>query len=94
MIPVDGLDVIATHLDRCAERVETQAAIARTGRSEAWRGPAAARHGEIVDAHVSDLEALGDDLRAAAVSVRHLGATARRRIVDLGRIDVTAGTRS
>ncbi len=92
-IPVDGLDAIAARLERCAEHVDRQAVAARSGVSEAWRGPAADRHGDIVCGHLSDLEGLADRLRGAASSVRHLSSTARRRVVDLGRIDVTAGIR-
>lgn len=90
---LDGLEATATRLDRCAERIEAQAGVARSGVSEAWQGPAADRHREVVAGHVSDLEHLADRLRGAAVSVRHLGSTARARIADLGQVDITARVR-
>lgn len=90
-IPVDGLDAIAARLDRCAERIAAQARLARSGTSEAWRGPAADRHREIVTGHVSDLEDLTDRLRDAAASVRRLGSTARARVVERAKVGGTAG---
>lgn len=90
-IPIDGLDAIATRLDRYAEHLAAQATLARAGTSEAWRGPAADRHREVVAGHASDLEDLAERLDGAAASIRHLSSTARARVGGLGRVDVAVG---
>lgn len=90
-LPVDGLDAIATRLDRCAERMAVQALAVRAGTSETWRGGAADRHRELVAGHAADLDELADRLRGAAATVRDLRATARARVVALGRLDGTVG---
>lgn len=90
-IPVDGLDAIARRLDRCAERVADHALAVRAGASETWRGPGADRHRELVDGHAADLRDLADRLHDAATSVRHLRATARDRVAELGQADRTIG---
>lgn len=90
-LPVDGLDAIATRLDRCAEHVVAQAAVVRAGTSETWRGGAAARHRQLVAGHAADLDDLADRVDRAADAVRYLRATARARLVTLGEADRTVG---
>lgn len=90
-IPVDGLEAIATRLDRCAEHIATQAGLAGSATSELWRGPSAERHREVVARHARDLDDLARALREASALVRHLSATARARLVALGEVDLTVG---
>lgn len=92
-IPVDGLEAIATRLDRCAESMATQADRIRSATSELWRGPAAERHRELVVGHARDLDELAGALREASARVRHLSATARARVIALGEVDLTVGIR-
>ena len=102
-LSVDGLEAIATRLDRCAEHVATQADRTRSATSDRWRGPAAERHQELVgglsgaqevrDGHARDLDELARALREAARRVCHLGATARARVTALGEVDLTVGIR-
>lgn len=90
-ISIDGLDVVATRLDRCAEHIAVQSVLTRSGTSEAWRGGAADRHRELVAGHTADLDELARRLREAATAVRHLSSTARSRAIELGQVDRTAG---
>ncbi|MGO1165335.1 MAG: hypothetical protein ACTMHL_01830 [Janibacter sp.] len=83
-ISIDGLDAVATRLDRCAEHIVVQSALIHAGTSEAWRGGAADRHRELVARHAADLTELARRLREAATAVRHLGSIARQRAVALG----------
>ncbi|HIZ99355.1 MAG TPA: hypothetical protein H9805_12365 [Candidatus Janibacter merdipullorum] len=92
-LSVDGLEAIATRLDRCAEHVATQADRTRSATSDRWRGPAAERHQELVTGHARDLDELARALREAARRVCHLGATARARVTALGEVDLTVGIR-
>lgn len=90
LLPGD-LTGVVNRLDRCAERLELCALQAAAATVTTWRGQAASLHGERVRGLVDDLNALAAGVRQSARRVEHLQVTAERRLLEVGRVDLTLG---